>query len=308
MNPNDLLLWLSAKGSGSWARYRSAVDELQSLDEPSNADQDLDDGVPESGSLPVHLRLRLNLERLGHVEFFRDDFPDGWRIVPPTLACDDTGLQAVLCGARTDSLIRQVEDAIDGVSMQRSTQRECPDVIHVVVEEERHMQRVAAAADLYLQPRAVSQLLAAVPPIDDMQMRTPAELPFGTEWDASEFIAEKLGWISVEADKARAADSGLFRFHIHFQPHYFVKLRGRSFRIPVQVGKYLMLRKARQRVTTYDRDAMVFAVPVACRPPLLIDRALTLCTGRVPEVDKGHLIYRNVGNDKAIAVRALLRQ
>ena len=77
MNPNDLLLWLSAKKSGTWSRYLAAVDELQASEEPSNYDDDLGEGVPDNSSFPIHHRLRLNFEILGHAEFFRKDYKNG---------------------------------------------------------------------------------------------------------------------------------------------------------------------------------------------------------------------------------------
>ena len=86
MNANDLLIWLSAKGSGNWSRFRVAIDELYLPDDPIGDDEDLNENAPVGGDLPVQHRLRLNLERLGHAEFFRKGFQNGWRVVPPTLA------------------------------------------------------------------------------------------------------------------------------------------------------------------------------------------------------------------------------
>src|SRR2546430_1413039 len=99
MNPNDLLLWLSAKGSGTWSRYRAAVDELQLSGDENDNDEEIADDVPDRSSFPIHYRLKLNLERLGHAEFFRKDFQNGWRVVPPTLACNETekGAFGILC-------------------------------------------------------------------------------------------------------------------------------------------------------------------------------------------------------------------
>jgi hypothetical protein len=60
MTPNELLLWLSARKQGSWPQFRGAVERLD-LMESEEAGQDT--------SLSLHQRVRLNLERLGHVEF-----------------------------------------------------------------------------------------------------------------------------------------------------------------------------------------------------------------------------------------------
>ena len=133
MNTNDLLLWLSAKGSGSWSRFRAAVDELQVPDESIDEDHDPRD-VPNNQDRPVHSRLRWNLERLGHVEFFREEFPNGWRVVPPTLACATNldGAVGILCGARTDKLLTRIKDAAARLRICQSSQPECPDRIEIV--------------------------------------------------------------------------------------------------------------------------------------------------------------------------------
>src|SRR5207302_1475888 len=99
MNVNHLLFWLSARGSGTWSRYQGALDDMQ----PDGTDDE--DAIPVDSSsrkrLSLDHRIRLNLERLGHVEFFREQFPHGWRIVPPTLSCTVTkhGAIGILCGA-----------------------------------------------------------------------------------------------------------------------------------------------------------------------------------------------------------------
>ncbi len=85
MNANFLLMWLSAKASGSWVRYRAALDEL-SLSSNSEIGENSDDTRIDIRTFPIYHRIRQNLERLGHAEFFRKDFPNGWRIVPPILA------------------------------------------------------------------------------------------------------------------------------------------------------------------------------------------------------------------------------
>jgi hypothetical protein len=310
MNVNDLLIWLSAKGSGNWGRFRAAVDELQVSDDPNGDDEDFDQEAADSRSLPIHHSLRLSLERLGHAEFFRKEFPDGWRVVPPTLACTSSESEAIgiLCGARTDPLMARVENAANGLHLERTEQDECPDRIHVVANDQSHLQQLAHAAGLWFQPDATRMLLAAAPPVDDWQLRKPAELPFGTDWDVARFSTETRGWKAVTADEARKASFGLFRFSMPFQPHYFLQSRGSTYKLPVQVGKYLLLRRERHRVLSYDAASKSLSIPVSYRPWLLVDRALTLCSGLIPAIEAGRLKYQNISKEIALTAAALLRQ
>src|SRR5437016_1060267 len=135
MNPNELLLWLSAHGSGTWNRYRSVIDEARIAGDEPEVVEDFDAGdslIDEN--IPLPYRLRLNLERLAHAEFLRRDFPNGWRIVPPTLVCigDSERSLSVLCGARTDALLDRIRTAAyPAIQITVTEAPECPDTIHI---------------------------------------------------------------------------------------------------------------------------------------------------------------------------------
>ncbi|MEW8232445.1 MAG: hypothetical protein AB2745_19140 [Candidatus Thiodiazotropha endolucinida] len=309
MNPNDLLLWMAAKKSGTWSRYRAAIDELQISEELNSDDEDLEEDVPDDTSLPLHHRLKLNLERLGHAEFFRKDFESGWRVVPPILACGSRGMgvSGILCGARTDDILDKVSE-ISSSPISVTEQTECPDRIEIVAEELSYLEQLAISSGLYFQPDAVDMLLASIPPIDNWQYLAQAELPFGEDWEAHRFSTESLGWLSVTVSEVRATSLGLYRFRIGHRLEYYAGLRGKTYKIPVQVGKYLLLRRRRKHVVAYNSDTQVFSVPVTCRPPLLVDRALTLCSGLVPCIEGGRLIYTNVSRSAAMTAKNLLRQ
>jgi hypothetical protein len=45
------------------------------------------------------------------------------------------------------------------------------------------------------------------------------------------------------------------------------------------IGKYLILSHRRKRVLRYDRSKKTLSLPAICRPPLLTERALILCSG-----------------------------
>ena len=311
MSQNDLLLWLSAKKSGTWRRYRAAVDELQIFKELSNSDEDLGEDALDNTSLPIYHRLRLNLERLGHVEFFRKDFKSGWRIVPPILACSSNKENAIgiLCGARTDNILGKLLGATN-LRVSVTQQIECPDRIKIIADEPLlgHLEQLANSTGLYFQANATQMLLASMPPVDDWQYRMLAELPFGEDWDVHRFSAETFKWSSATAEEARDASLGLYRFKIAHQLQYYIRFHGSTYKIPVQMGKYLMLIKKRKRVVLYNTENQTFSVPVSCRPPLLVDRALTLCSGLIPCIDNGRLTYANVSSSIAMTAVNLLRQ
>jgi hypothetical protein len=285
------------------------LDEL-SLSSNSDVGEDSDDTRIDMQTFPIYHRIRQNLERLGHAEFFRGDFPNGWRIVPPILASGSNEDQyvGILCGARTDQIMNRISAFSADISIEVTAQPECPDRIQIRARSLSQLQQLANHAGLSFQPDTPRMLMAVIPPIDDYQLRKPAELPFGSEWDVSRFSTQTLGWIAATAANARQSSFGLFRFNTPFQPQYYLKLNSKAFRLPVQVGKYIVIRKARRSVLSFSTDSKTLCMPVTCRPPLLIDRALTLCSGLIPDLDAGSLKYRNIDKEIALVTFQLLRQ
>ena len=95
MGPNELLLWMSARQSGTWSQFRSTVEEM-GLDEDEI-------GREGKAAIPSRVRLRLNLDRLAHVEFNDLNGDSSWRVAPPVLASTNLSGKCigVLCGARS---------------------------------------------------------------------------------------------------------------------------------------------------------------------------------------------------------------
>jgi len=60
---------------------------------------------------------------------------------------------------------------------------------------------------------------------------------------------------------------------------------GQTFRVRSQVGNYYVAAVRRRQLLRYDSAARQLIVPDVCRPPLLVDRALILCSGFLPRYD-----------------------
>src|SRR5207248_1972589 len=76
--------------------------------------------------------------------------------------------------------------------------------------------------------------------------------------------------------EACEAREDLFRFRLPYRWIYFLCARGKAFKVPGPVGKYLLLRRRRKQVLCYDEPSRTLTFPAPCRPPLLIERALVL--------------------------------
>src|SRR6266540_2081051 len=112
MNAESLLNWMSHLNEGSWRRFRDAAAELT----PPNGDQ-----------AETQRFLRTCFSDLGFADFFVDG-SQRWRVRPPLLAglCEES--QAVLCGARSPSLVEAVQAAAQkrGCRFEIQTSQDLP--------------------------------------------------------------------------------------------------------------------------------------------------------------------------------------
>ncbi len=317
MSLNDLLTWMSARGSGSWSQFRAAVEELHV--EPGDGAEDeenADDAT--AGDLPVYQAVRLGLQRLAHVEFYSRTAEADWRVVPPALAIHQEGDHwvGVLCGARPPGLRNRIGPG--PVTWEAQAAPGMPDRIRLVASELAALETASKRAGLHIQVMAPVSLLAAIPPVDDPRSRVPDKAPAVPGWTIERFLSSTLRWTTRDSTDARDLESrdvhrsrtGLFRFRMRYQRLHYLRWRGKTYRVPVQVGKYAVLRYRRVRgLLQYDPSRCLLSVPVSCRPPLLIERALILCTGLLPNLERttGRLEYA-VPRRVARLAAGLLRQ
>lgn len=314
---NELLLWLSARRHGSWQQFRGAVEELHMEAEPASAD-DLEgtdggtDGGTEAAGLPIYQILRLNLARLAHVEFFAGGCEAGWRTAPPVLAthAKDGAWSGVLCGARSDALLsRLMDSARESVSLSISRQDGGPDLIETGSCRHQDIEKVAGQAGVLLQANAPLSLMAVLPAVDDLSNLHRKELPFGTEWRFERFSVTQLAWRPSAREEAIAVQQGLFRCRFRYIREHYLCRRGDSYLAGGQIGKFAVLRRQR-RVLSYDPASRELSFSAICRPPLLIERALILCSGILPSFDPAAslLTYTNIPPGMAHLAAQLLRQ
>lgn len=301
MSANNLLLLLSAKTQGSWTQFRAAVEELHIAIDKQEVQDDT-----ETNDLPLYHKLRLNLQRLSHAEFRTKGCEDGWRVAPPALAMmtQDNQVNAVLCGARSARLLERLTSA---ASITTTAQEDAPDRISITSADPSAFLQLAKHLGLHVQEDAPMALLAALPAVNEKRLAIKGELPVGPGWQIDRFSAAHLRWTNASAQEAMTARSGLFRVQRGFQRFYYYCATGAAYEIPVQIGKYLMLRH-RRKVLTYDAEHRTLCVPPICRPPLLVERALILCSGTLPTRNNGLLTYDQIPPAVARLAAQLLRQ
>jgi hypothetical protein len=276
-----------------------------------------DEHSAEQNALPLYHALRLNLQRLGHAEFFAGAAESDWRVTPPTIAITEyeSGWVGVLTGARSRNLLQRVAvaAAVGQCEFQTLPLPACPDQIRLAASHLDGLHAVAEHAGLLFQDSAPAAILSSIPCISDPAVRRSRPLPFGAEWRVERFSPSSLSWKSAKAGAANTIPVGLFRFSRRHESLAFLCSSGSTFHVPAQVGKYLVLKDRRQRILRYDPDSKRFSVPASCRPPFLVERALVLCSGELPRYEArtsmtGLLHYADVPAQIARLTSALLRQ
>lgn len=278
---DHLLLWLSARGAGSWSQFCAAVEELH-VQCQSNSEDDAEAQRPGS-DLPVYHTVRLTLQRLAHVEFRPGDARHAWRVVPPSLAIMPRGgAGALLCGARSVALLKRLGET---VALDVSDVEGMPQRVVVHGDSPDDLAARARALGLHTQESAPVAILSAVPGVRDPAVWAVAEVPATPGWSVQRFLPEKLRWTAIQQDELGRGAAGLFRFVLKHQRFHYLRWRGQTYQVPVQVGKYAVMGR-RQAALSYDASTKILSVPAVCRPPLLIERALVLCSGFLPRFDR----------------------
>ena len=309
MSAEELLIWMSAREKGSWPQFRSAVDRYyteQNLIEASGGPSK----DSEETKFSAHQMLRFELQRLAHVEFNSAGTMIHWRVAPPSLAVHEIGgeWKGVLCGARHPKLMNKLAkiDAFDFHNISSM-----PDKIICIYVDLQSLIQTTTDLGLTIQLDAPASILAAIPPVDDPRCRKPEKLFEGPGWIIQRFSTSKLAWVGASQEDPIKTDTGLFRYRMKYRQFSFLRWRGKTFEIDAQAGKFIVLKhRGLRKHIVYDSNLRLFAVPASLRPPLLIERALILCTGSLPHYEKntGRLEYSGIPIRIAQLASELLRQ
>jgi len=312
MNLDRLLLWLSARGQGSWSSFRAGVEELcnEQTDTLSSESDDEGERSADAGSdLPIYQRARFALQRLGHVEFYTPGAENGWRAVPPTVAFPtDASEMGFLCGARSSALIESLHQFSD-LDVLVSESEDMPRRIQLQGASQDMVAARASTLGLKVQKAAPITLLSVLPRVCDAMTWHRSPMPETPGWSVHRFSVSRRQWVEVSSSEAANAGKGLFRFVLKHQRFYYLRWRNCSYRVPVQVGKYAVIRR-RLRVIEYDAGRRTLSTFPAFRPPLLIERALVLCSGKLNQLDPvtGRIAYTDVPPNIAHLAAQLLHQ
>jgi hypothetical protein len=312
VNLDRLLLWLSARGRGSWSTFRAKVEELcdeQTDTLPGQSDDNGEESTGANSDLPIYQEARFALQRLGHAEFYTPGAENGWRVVPPTVAFPtDASTVGFLCGARSPALLKSLQ-GFGGLDVLVSQLENMPQRIQLQGAPQDVVAACATKLGLKIQKAAPLMLLSVLPSVRDAIAWHRSAMPETPGWSVHRFSISSRRWVEVSSTDAAKSNRGLFRFVLKHQRFYYLRWRNCSYRVPVQVGKYAVMQR-RRRVLQYHAGRRALSTLPTFRPPLLIERALVLCSGQLGQVNpaSGLIEYTDVPPSVAHLAAQLLHQ
>jgi len=287
MSGNNLLLWMSARGSGSLRQFRRAIEELRVEAEELDIDGISSGsiwGFAGSGRLSPYVQLRLDFQSLSHAEFWENN----WRVTPSTIALTRQSnlYRGVANGGRSPKLVESLQRGYPGLNININGDSTNPDSVTMMAESMSPLIEFAERNELHVQQNAATNLLVSYGQSFDRSHFSADPVPPGPEWQISRFSTQTLSWINASQQDVERAKKSLFSYNSRDETHYFISRLGRTSRITPQYGKYIVLQNLNRSLFHYDSSSQTLYVPGVCRPPLLVDRALILCSGTVPGFDR----------------------
>jgi hypothetical protein len=293
---NELLTWMSAQQAGSLLGFRGRVAELYPT-------------VGRSGhAMPSYRLAAWTLSKLGHAEFENAASGAGWRVAPPVFAAGDIFElpRAVLCGARTSKLLQGLADRGGTCRIKHSSVASTPDLIEIEAESFNSLVAIADDVGVPVQWNASLALLSACTYVKGTVLQE-CSIPVGAGWTVSRFSKSGLCWVSASLAEPKSVRNGFFRFRGDYGTNYVLKENGDAFSCHPTIGKYRILAR-RNRPLRYSAAAQELTVAASCRPPEVIERALVVASGRLPNFQDKALVYKQVSRTTAETVANLLGQ
>lgn len=307
MGVDELLLALSAKKEGSWHQFKeiAARVAVSVVSRSGNSDEDADT-EPQFSQFQ---EIRFNLERLCHVEFFANGCNNGWRVAPPVMAIDkrDGGYEAILAGARTERMIYGLLESSIADAVKIESQEMCPNRITINWTDLTELERLGRDLGFIVKkevPETILSSLTKLPCIAGDECLPP----FGDDWKIERLDVKLRRW-SAPGDVT--ANVELLRYTGAYERFLLIKHGTRHIRvIDSAQAKFQILEEERESVFEYDPECLTLSVPRIFRPPGLVERAMILYSGRLPEYvwNDRKLVYSQITEKVATTVRYLLKQ
>ena len=283
---DELLYYLSHLGKMPWVKFKQGLECLNR-----------DNKAPNSNS--YYLK---SLISVGHLEY-DPAILDKVYIAPATLVETATANQYVLVGSRTPDLISKIEKTVlsKGGKFCGIQEVDAPttillhDLTDVALSEIESM-------GIHISREFSAKLSCILPNLrldsfeqEKSMLNTPIE----------KFNVDTLKYDGNLSD----ISDGLFRILDYGRYTYFLILNNIQRKVPREWGEWLILRAFRKsKLIRYKKEQQILQVKSPLTMPLLANRCVVLCSGRVPNWENGFYCYPNVPIEIAFRIAKSLNQ
>lgn len=282
-NSDRLLYVLSAKQEMNWNAFKSAFDSLYtSIASVSD--------LEEQSIKNKRLEVVRSLDALGHCDF--DFTGNRVYVAPPTLVrLPCAGFpQAVLAGARSPQTLEQIKDICNSLGKHINVEIQPDDDLSLVprritvqVEDAEELRKIADSLKIHFKenPAAWEILNFSGRLQDYLATRKWSDAP-ELNWQRWTFNTNSLQFHAPQDTETNIRLSQYKNPNRNIQAYYFWR-DGLSTEIDRDWGRYAVLSALHLNVLIYDKRKYMMIVPIGAELPCLLERALTLCSGDVPE-------------------------
>lgn len=273
-NSDRFLYWLSTLGSGSWESFKKSCNALQ-LEEPKR----------------ILRRLRL----LGHLESSIDG--SRWSAAPSTIVkINSQTSEFILCGQRSISLLRQLEEYGIVASITHQTGGEAPTCIQLVVSNPDAIANNFPIINAGEASRRLAQILPDIATWQQSLRNMPGIVPSQWEWQHFDGDNFEICGIPHETGMYQMSDENRnLCYTLFYNQNTNTWHQGDWYGL-----RFLALHHyGASCQADYNFATKCLAIPVKQRWPELYERALVLASGQLPTYQGNWLLYQNVGGEVA---------
>lgn len=278
----QLIYAMSTLGETNLTRFNDIAKRLYSPEDDGDYDYN------------VRFQMVRYLEALGYCEFDYDQ-RRVFMCLPSLILLPSFGLpRALLTGARTpklvDGLKKSVKDRKDRALFskwkQRNNKMNLPDATVIETVDTAVLHEIAAENGIALsadRPAAWDLANQSVS-VDSIEEGLHFEPRAEINWARKDFDVQRLGFFSGQMN-------GDYRLSEYINPdnqqrRHWIWNGGSAADVARDWGRYIILKRAGKKILNYDEEAQELQVPLWVPLPCLLARAVTLCSGLAPVIQK----------------------
>ena len=279
MSPgDDLLMWASEFGSGTWGHLRDTAAYLAR--------------VHDTGDRPWYLAAPLS--DLGHIDLSWST--ERWSMSNPALVMPrGCGLCVYLVGARPRRMLERFQDAADAQDVYpfEIPQGNAPVALFAKCASVDAAQTIADRLGIPLLFDPSAALAQSVPAVDPSALELAAPVPI--EDTLEQFDPRSFRWIAT-SDRDQP---GLFRTDLYGRSIFRLKRDDQWYKVDQAIGQMLAL-SDRSDLLRWSPPSLdwvrpsMLEIPSWLALPQLAERAVVAASGLLPKRERGKRLYRNV--------------